>query len=203
LLTDEIVRFVAQSNKFVPHFHIPLQSGSNTILKAMRRRYERELYADRVKLIKELMPECCIGVDVIVGFPGETEDEFLQTYNFLNELNISYLHVFTYSERDNTTAVRVTEGVVPMAIRQQRNKMLTILSEKKRRKFYEDNIGNTATVLWEAERDGEFMHGFTQNYVKVKTPFTESLVNQTAQVNLQTIDTDGIVSVELVALVSA
>jgi threonylcarbamoyladenosine tRNA methylthiotransferase MtaB len=203
LLTDEIVRFVAQSTKFVPHFHIPLQSGSNTILKAMRRRYERELYASRIALIKELMPECCIGVDVIVGFPCETEEEFLQTYNFLNELNISYLHVFTYSERDNTTAVRVTEGVVPMAIRQQRNKMLTILSEKKRRKFYEENIGAIATVLWEAERDGEFMHGFTQNYVKVKTPFAESLVNQTAQVNLVNIDTDGVVSVELVEVVSA
>ena len=197
LLTDEIIRFVAQSTKFVPHFHIPLQSGSNTILKAMRRRYERELYAGRIALIKELMPDCCIGVDVIVGFPGETEAEFLQTYNFLNALNISYLHVFTYSERDNTTAVRVTEGVVPIAIRQQRNKMLTILSEKKRRYFYEQNLGTTSTVLWEAERDGEFMHGFTQNYVKVKTRYDETLVNQTALVELQAIDNDGVVSVTI------
>ncbi len=197
LLTDEIIRFVAQSKKFVPHFHIPLQSGSNKILKAMRRRYERELYADRVALIKQLMPDCCIGVDVITGFPGEGEEEFLETYNFLNGLDISYLHVFTYSERDNTTAVRVTEGVVPMQVRQERNKMLTILSEKKRRAFYEQNIGKTATVLWEAERDGAFMHGFTQNYVKVKTAYTEGLVNQTVPVQLNAIDADGVVEVSL------
>jgi threonylcarbamoyladenosine tRNA methylthiotransferase MtaB len=197
LLTDEVIHFVAQSKKFVPHFHIPLQSGSDVILKAMRRRYERGLYESRVKLIKELMPQCCIGVDVIVGFPGETEEEFLETYNFLNGLDISYLHVFTYSERDNTTAVRVTEGVVPMATRQQRNKMLTILSEKKRRLFYEQNLSSTATVLWEAERDGEFMHGFTQNYVKVKTLFNPALVNQTALVELQAINVDGVVSVAI------
>lgn len=197
LLTDEIIRFVAQSNKFVPHFHIPLQSGSDTILKAMRRRYVSELYASRIKLIKELMPDCCIGVDVITGFPGESEEEFLKTYNFINELPVSYLHVFTYSERDNTTAVRVTEGVVPMTTRQQRNKMLTILSEKKRRKFYEENIGTTRTVLWEGEREGDFMLGFTENYVKVKTTFDETLVNTTATVELNAIDADGVVSVEI------
>lgn len=197
LLSDAIIRFVASSNKFVPHFHIPLQSGSNTILKAMRRRYERELYASRVALIKQLMPNCCIGVDVIVGFPTEGEDEFMETYEFLNQLDISYLHVFTYSERDNTTAVRVTEGVVPMAIRQQRNKMLTILSEKKKRAFYQTNLGQTHTILWEAEQDGDYMHGFTPNYVKVKTPYNAQLVNTLTPATITALTPDGIAICEL------
>lgn len=197
LLSDDIIRFVASSNKFVPHFHIPLQSGSNTILKAMRRRYERELYASRVALIKQLMPNCCIGVDVIVGYPTEGEAEFLETYEFLNQLDISYLHVFTYSERDNTTAVRVTEGVVPMAIRQQRNKMLTILSEKKKRAFYQTNLGQTHTILWEAEQDGDYMHGFTPNYVKVKTPYNPQLVNTLTPATITGLTPDGIAICEL------
>ena len=138
LLTNKIIEFVSVSKKFVPHFHIPLQSGSDEILKSMRRKYERKLYAERVKKIKSLIPDCCIGVDVIVGFPGETNEKFMETYNFLNELEISYLHVFTYSERDNTTAVRM-EDVIPMNIRNERSKMLRILSEKKRRAFYEKN----------------------------------------------------------------
>src|SRR5690606_1690599 len=136
LLTDEVISFVAASKKFVPHFHIPLQSGSDELLRTMRRRYRTDLYMDRIAHIKRVMPDCCIGVDVIVGFPGETEEEFQKTYKFLNELNISYLHVFTYSERANTPAVEM-DGVVPMKERNRRSKMLRILSEKKRRAFYE------------------------------------------------------------------
>ena len=170
LLKNETIDFVAQSNRFVPHFHIPLQSGSDKILKLMRRRYLRDLYAERVKKIKSVMPHCCIGVDVIVGFPGESEDDFLDTYNFLNELDISYLHVFTYSERDNTEAIHLP-GVVPMAVRHKRNKMLRILSAKKRRFFYEQNLGQTCKVLFEADNKNGFMHGFTPNYIKVKTPY--------------------------------
>jgi threonylcarbamoyladenosine tRNA methylthiotransferase MtaB len=192
LLTNDIIAFVAQSDKFVPHFHIPLQSGSNKILDLMRRRYQRELYADRIATIKRLMPHCCIGVDVIVGFPGETEEEFMETYNFLNELPVSYLHVFTYSERPNTTALRL-KGRVLNSIRSDRNKMLTILSEKKRRFFYEQNIGAAAEVLWEHEAHANEMNGFTANYVKIKAPYNPALVNTIQQVQLQEIDADGLV----------
>ncbi|MCX6295679.1 MAG: tRNA (N(6)-L-threonylcarbamoyladenosine(37)-C(2))-methylthiotransferase MtaB [Bacteroidetes bacterium] len=190
LLKDETIAFVGGSKKFVPHFHIPLQSGSNKILKAMRRRYLRELYFDRVNKIKSLMPHCCIGVDVIVGFPGETDEDFLDTFNFLNELPISYLHVFTYSERDNTDAIQLKESI-PMAIRKKRNKMLRILSAKKLRYFYEQHIGNSRTVLFEADNKNGYMHGFTDNYIKVKTPYDPSLINQLKQVELKELDADG------------
>ena len=195
LLKNETIDFVAQSNRFVPHFHIPLQSGSDKILKLMRRRYLRDLYAERVKKIKSVMPHCCIGVDVIVGFPGETEDDFLDTYNFLNELDISYLHVFTYSERDNTEAIHLAD-VVPMAVRHKRNKMLRILSAKKRRFFYEQNLGQTFKVLFEADNKNGFMHGFTPNYIKVKTPYDATLINQSMDVSLQSIDKEGEVLIE-------
>ncbi|MES2140104.1 MAG: tRNA (N(6)-L-threonylcarbamoyladenosine(37)-C(2))-methylthiotransferase MtaB [Bacteroidota bacterium] len=194
LLKDEIIEYVAQSKRFVPHFHIPLQSGSNKMLKAMRRRYLRELYSERVAKIKTLMPQCCIGVDVIVGFPGETEEDFLETYNFLNELNISYLHVFTYSERDNTDAINLKDAV-PVAIRKKRNKMLRILSAKKIRHFYEQHLGNTFTVLFEGDNKDGFMHGFTDNYIKVKTPFNPGFINQLKQVTLKELDVDGSVLV--------
>lgn len=196
LLKDEIIDYVSQSKRFVPHFHIPLQSGSNKILKAMRRRYIRELYSDRVAKIKSVMPHCCIGVDVIVGFPGETDDDFLETYNFINELDISYLHVFTYSERDNTDAIHL-KNVVPMNIRKKRNKMLRILSAKKLRHFYEQHLGQTRPVLFEADKTQTFMHGFTDNYIKVKTPFNASLINQLKDVTLTSILADGSVEAEM------
>lgn len=195
LLKNEIIDFVAQSKKFVPHFHIPLQSGSNKILKAMRRRYLRELYSDRVDRIKKLMPQCCIGVDVIVGFPGESEDDFIETYNFLNKLDVSYLHVFTYSERDNTDAKKLKD-TVPIPIRKKRNKMLRILSAKKLRHFYEQHLGETRIVLFEGDNKGGFMHGFTDNYIKVKTPFNSLLINQLRQVSLKELDPDGSVLAE-------
>lgn len=190
LLKDEIIDFVSSSNKFAPHFHIPLQSGSNTILRSMKRRYLRELYSERVSKIKELMPDCCIGVDVIVGFPGETEEHFLETYNFINNLNISYLHVFTYSERDNTEALNLP-GVVPVAERKRRNKMLRILSAKKLRAFYESQKAKELTVIFEAENKSGFMYGFTQNYVKVKYPFTANLCNLPLSVIVEDFDEDG------------
>ncbi|MDT0651414.1 tRNA (N(6)-L-threonylcarbamoyladenosine(37)-C(2))-methylthiotransferase MtaB [Autumnicola edwardsiae] len=195
LLKNETIDFVAESRSFVPHFHIPLQSGSNSILKAMRRRYMRELYVNRVEQIKAVMPDACIGVDVIVGFPGETDDHFLETYNFLNELDISYLHVFTYSERDNTPAAAMA-GAVPLKVRKKHSKMLRGLSVKKRRAFYESQIGNTATVLFEGENKKGFIHGFTENYVKVKTPWNPALVNTLHEIRLQEIDTDGLVRLE-------
>ncbi len=195
LLKNETIEFVAQSNAFVPHFHIPLQSGSNTILKSMRRRYMRELYVDRVEQIKSVMPDACIGVDVIVGFPGETEEHFLETYNFLNELDISYLHVFTYSERDNTVAAQMEE-VVPLKVRKKRSKMLRGLSVKKRRAFYESQLGKTATVLFEGENKEGYIHGFTENYVKVKTPWNPELVNTLHEIRLDRIDEDGLVRFE-------
>ena len=202
LLSNEIINFTATSNKFTPHFHIPLQSGNNDILKQMRRRYKRELYVDRVSTIKNLMPNCCIGVDVIVGFPGETEERFLDTYNFLKDLDISYLHVFTYSERDNTTAVRMDE-IVPVNVRRERSKMLQILSDKKRRTFYEQNIGNQATVLFEAEEHDGFIHGFTENYVKVKTAYKPELVNAMCNIELTYIDIDGLVKCNVLETVLA
>ena len=176
LLKNETIDFVSNSDTFVPHFHIPLQSGSNALLKLMRRRYNRELYVDRVSRIKSVMPNACIGVDVIVGFPGETEELFLETYNFLNDLDISYLHVFTYSERDNTLAAEM-EGVVPIKVRKKRSKMLRGLSAKKRRAFYETQINNSLTVLFEGENKEGYIHGFTENYVKIKAPWNLSLIH--------------------------
>lgn len=195
LLKNETIDFVSKSRTFVPHFHIPLQSGSNTILKKMKRRYLRELYQDRVAKIREVMPHACIGVDVIVGFPGETDELFLETYNFLNEMDISYLHVFTYSERDNTEAVMM-EGVVPMNVRSKRSKMLRGLSVKKRRAFYESQLGTNRTVLFEGENKEGYIHGFTENYVKVKTPWNPELVNTLHDIHLTKIDEDGMVRME-------
>ena len=190
LLTNEVIEFVSASDRFVPHFHIPLQSGSNKILGLMRRRYRRELYVERVSKIKELMPDCCIGVDVIVGFPGETREDFLDTYNFLNELDISYLHVFTYSERENTPAAEMKDPV-PGSDRFERNKMLHILSEKKRRAFYETQTGKQAQVLFEADHKSGFMHGFSRNYVKVKAPYDPLMVNEIRSVRFEDIASDG------------
>jgi threonylcarbamoyladenosine tRNA methylthiotransferase MtaB len=194
LLTNEIIEFVSSSERFVPHFHIPLQSGSNTILRSMGRRYLRELYEDRVNKIKNLMPHCCIGADVIVGFPGETDELFLETYNFLNELDISYLHVFTYSERANTRAVEM-DGIVPMKKRNERSKMLRILSEKKKRKFYEENLGKTYTVLFEEDIENGQMHGFTENYIRVSAKYDPILINELKTVTLNEINEKGVVKV--------
>ena len=195
LLKDSTINFVSQSNSFVPHFHIPLQSGSNVMLKAMRRRYMKELYQDRVEHIKSVMPDACIGVDVILGFPGETDDLFLETYNFLNTLNISYLHVFTYSERPNTHAATLA-GIVPKSVRAKRSKMLRGLSVKKRRAFYESQIGKQRTVLFEGENKEGYIHGFTENYVKVKAPWNPELVNTLHEIRLTEIDSDGLVRFE-------
>jgi threonylcarbamoyladenosine tRNA methylthiotransferase MtaB len=197
LLKNETIDFVAQSKSFVPHFHIPLQSGSDKILKLMRRRYLSQLYVDRVHQIKKAMPHACIGVDVIVGFPGETDEDFLETYNFLNELDISYLHVFTYSERDNTVAAEM-EGVVAKNVRSKRSKMLRGLSVKKRRAFYESQLGSTRTVLFEGENKEGYIHGFTENYVKVKAPWNPELINTLQKVELTKIDADGLVRFEFV-----
>ncbi|ATA91221.1 tRNA (N(6)-L-threonylcarbamoyladenosine(37)-C(2))-methylthiotransferase MtaB [Capnocytophaga canimorsus] len=195
LLKDETIDFVSKSKTFVPHFHIPLQSGSNEILKKMKRRYLRELYQNRVAKIRQVMPDACIGVDVIVGFPGETDELFLETYRFLSELDISYLHVFTYSERDNTEAV-LMEGVVPAEVRAKRSRMLRGLSAKKRHAFYQSQLGTEHTVLFEGENKKGYIYGFTENYVKVKTPWNPELVNTLHQVKLTSIDEDGSVRVE-------
>ncbi|AUS04192.1 tRNA (N(6)-L-threonylcarbamoyladenosine(37)-C(2))-methylthiotransferase MtaB [Pseudotamlana carrageenivorans] len=192
LLKNETIDLVSKSRAFVPHFHVPLQSGSNEILKKMKRRYMRELYVDRVSKIKEVMPHACIGVDVIVGFPGETDELFLETYTFLSTLDISYLHVFTYSERDNTEAVDM-DGVVPNNVRSKRSKMLRGLSVKKRRAFYESQLGTQRTVLFESENKEGYIHGFTENYVKVKAPWNPELVNTLHDVVLTEIDDDGLV----------
>ncbi len=192
LLKDETIEFVSKSKSFVPHFHIPLQSGSDELLKKMKRRYLVQTYTNRVSKIKEVMPNACIGVDVIVGFPGETDELFLETYNYLNEMDISYLHVFTYSERPNTEAVKL-DGVVPKKIRAKRSKMLRGLSAKKRRSFYESQLGKTAKVLFENENKEGFINGFTENYVKVKTPWNPELVNTLHTISLTEIDSDGLV----------
>ncbi len=194
LLTNEIIDYVAQSQRFMPHFHIPLQSGSNKILKLMRRRYNRELYADRVAHIKQLMPHCCIGVDVITGFPGETHEDFLETYHFLNDLDISYLHVFTYSERANTAAIDF-EAPVPVSIRQDRTTQLMNLSEKKRRFFYQQHLGTNQNVLWEAENDQNRMFGFTNNYIKTETEYDPLLVNEISPVTLANLTPQNTVSI--------
>lgn len=200
LLKDEVIEFVAQSKHFAPHFHIPLQSGNNDILSLMKRRYKKELYQDRVSKIKELMPQCCIGVDVIVGFPGETLEHFNDTYRFLNELDVSYLHVFTYSERDNTEAIQLT-GVVEMSERKRRNKMLRILSAKKLRQFYEQNLNKPYTVLFEHENKNGTMYGFTENYLKIVSPYNEALVNKLIVVTTNALTEDGFVSIKDVELV--
>ena len=197
LLKNETIDFVSKSRTFVPHFHIPLQSGSDAILKKMKRRYLREVYTDRVTRIREVMPHACIGVDVIVGFPGETDEHFLETYHFLNDLDISYLHVFTYSERDNTEAA-VMDGVVPSNVRSKRSKMLRGLSVKKRRAFYESQIGSNRTVLFESENKEGYIHGFTENYVKIKTPWNPELVNTLHDIKLTKIDEDGSVRLEFI-----
>ena len=195
LLKNETIEFVAKSKSFVPHFHIPLQSGSDALLKLMKRRYLTALYTERIEKIKEELPNCCIGVDVIVGFPGETEEHFLETYNYLNQLDISYLHVFTYSERDNTEAAEM-EGVVPKNIRNKRSKMLRGLSVKKRRAFYESQLGNELEVLFESDNKEGYIQGFTENYIKVKTPWNPSLVNTLHRVTLKDIAEDGLVKIE-------
>ena len=196
LLTNEIISFVAGSKRFVPHFHIPLQSGSNKILKLMGRRYLRELYVDRVNHIKSLMPHCCIGGDVIVGFPGETEKDFMDTYRFLQELDISYLHVFTYSERANTRAVEM-EGIVPGSERSKRSKMLRILSQKKKHHFYEQNLERQSTILFEEENVNGKILGFSENYVRVATDYNEALVNQLIPGKIKSINEDQYAVAEL------
>lgn len=199
LLKNETIEFVSQSRTFVPHFHIPLQSGSNDILKKMKRRYMRELYSERVAKIREVMPHACIGVDVIVGFPGETDEHFLDTYHFLHDLDISYLHVFTYSERDNTEAI-LMDGIVPNNVRAKRSKMLRGLSVKKRRAFYESQLGTIRTVLFEGENKEGYIYGFTENYVKVKTPWNPALVNTLHAVELTHIDEDGSVRISFITV---
>ncbi len=194
LLKDESIELVAKSKRFVPHFHIPLQSGSDDLLKKMKRRYLTNIYTNRVAKIREVMPDSCIGVDVIVGFPGETDEKFLETYNFINELPISYLHVFTYSERENTEAADM-EGAIPIPERKRRNKMLRILSEKKKMAFYQTQLGKTLPVLWEHENKNGLMFGFTENYVRVQKPFDEQSSNQIEFLKLDKIESDGTVSV--------
>jgi len=198
LLTNEIIEFVAQSDKFVPHFHIPLQSGSNHLLKQMKRRYTRELYTEKVTKIKLLMPDASIGVDVIIGFPGETDELFLETYQFLNELNIAYLHVFTYSERSNTEAI-LMDGVVPKNIRNKRSKMLRGLSAKKLVAFYETQLGKTKPVLFEKAKKEDLMFGFTDNYVKVSYPYKKEMINSIQKVKLTEIDANGNVAIDLLS----
>jgi len=194
LLKDESIELVSKSKSFVPHFHIPLQSGSDDLLKKMKRRYLTKLYSERISKIREVMPDAAIGVDVIVGFPGETEEKFLETYQYLNSLPISYLHVFTYSERENTEAAEM-EGIVPIPERKKRNKMLRILSEKKKMAFYQTQLGKTLPVLWEHENKNGMMFGFTENYVRVQKPFDETSVNQIEFLKLDKIENDGTVSV--------
>lgn len=195
LLSDEIINFcLLSSDKFVPHFHIPLQSGSDLLLEKMRRKYKTDLYTNRVEQIKSLSPDACIGVDVIVGFPGETDEEFMKTYNYLKDLDISYLHVFTYSERANTTANKMKDAV-PMHVRKDRSKMLHILSDKKKRAFYESQLEKKRLVLWESENHDGVMHGFTENYVKVKKPYDKESENTLELVQFNRIDSDGIIQI--------
>lgn len=198
LLHDAIIDHVAESERFAPHFHIPLQSGSDALLAAMKRKYDTQLYTSRIQRIRERMPEAAIGVDVIVGFPGETDAHFEETFEYLHSLDITYLHVFTYSERPNTVAVKL-DGVVPMEVRHERNKRLRILSEKKKRAFYEQQAGRLESVLWESEREHNMLYGFTGNYVKVKTAFDPALVNTFTSITLGTPDRDGIIPVNLEA----
>ena len=196
LCTNEVIDFVANSRHFVPHFHMPLQSGNDKQLRAMKRRYKSALYADRVARIKQRMPHCCIGVDVIVGFPGESEADFLKSYQFINELDVSYLHVFTYSERAHTPAIEM-ENPVPLEERRRRNKMLSILSEKKKRNFYEQNLGRVRPVLFEKDRTGNRLSGFTDNYIRIDADLDHNLVNRVAPVRLLEILPDGLMNIEL------
>jgi len=196
LLKNETINFVANSQKFVPHFHIPLQSGSNKILKLMKRRYQRELYSDRVNQIKQSMPDCCIGVDVITGFPGETDEDFLDTYNYLNQLDIAYLHVFTYSERANTEAA-VYPNSVGMAERKRRTKMLRILSSKKKTEFYNRFKNTTQEVLFEFEQKNDRIYGYSRNYLRVSVPYNTELVNSKRMVKIGKIDAEGNLTGEL------
>jgi threonylcarbamoyladenosine tRNA methylthiotransferase MtaB len=198
LCTNEVIDFVAASKRFMPHFHMPLQSGNDKQLRAMRRRYKRELYAQRVARIKSVMPHCCIGVDVIVGFPGETKEDFELSYQFINELDISYLHVFTYSERPNTPAYDMAD-VVDMGERRRRNKMLTILSDKKRRFFYEQQLGQTRPVLFERSKKEGMLSGFTDNYVRIETPEGGGLLNDIHPVELQSVTPEGKVHIKVLA----
>ncbi len=195
LCTDEVISFVAQSQRFMPHFHMPLQSGNNKQLADMRRRYRRELYAERVAYIRQLMPHCCIGVDLIVGFPGETEADFLETYRFVNELEVSYLHVFTYSERPNTQAAEMAD-VVPTHERRRRNEMLTILSEKKRRLFYQNHVGEQRPVLFEKSTEPGKMSGFTDNYIRIEMPLVESWLNTVRPMRLERVNGEGLMEVK-------
>lgn len=200
LLSNKAIEFVAKSKRFVPHFHIPLQSGSPEVLRLMKRRYKKELYIDRVKQIKSLMPDCCIGVDVIVGHPGETEERFLETYNYINELDVSYLHVFSYSERANTEAVAIHPKVSKQD-KSKRSKMLHILSEKKKRAFYESQIGKTKNVLFEDDVEEGQMHGWTENYVRVTAKYDPLLINTTKEVSLTGFNDKGLVEVSETDLV--
>jgi threonylcarbamoyladenosine tRNA methylthiotransferase MtaB len=199
LLSNEIIDFcLSDSKRFVPHFHVPLQSGSDRILHLMRRKYERSLYAERVQQIKSLRKDACIGVDVIVGFPGETDEDFMETIDFLKDLDISYLHVFTYSERANTGAPKLGEAV-PMDVRRERSKQLHLLSDRKKRQFYEENRESKRSVLFEQEEDEGLMYGFTENYVKVKYPYDPQLVNTFQEIILTEVDRDGIMKCELLS----
>ena len=196
LLSDDIINFVSNSKKFVPHFHIPMQSGSDTILKLMKRRYLSKLYRDRINHVKQVMPNACIGADVIVGFPGETEEEFMKTYNFIKSLDLSYLHVFTYSERDNTEAVGLN-NVVPSNIRSKRSKLLRALSVQLKRKFYMSQLGTIKNVLFEPENRNGFIYGFSNNYVRIKTPWRSSIKDKIIPFELQNISDDGLVTGEV------
>ena len=190
LLTDEIISFISKSNKFVPHFHIPLQSGSDQILKKMRRRYKTDLYESRVELIRKLIPNASIGVDVIVGFPGETDEMFLETYNFIEKLDVTYLHVFSYSERENTKAIELN-GVVPKKTRNKRSKLLRLLSASKKTSFYKNNIGNDYNVLFESENKNGLIEGYTENYIRVRKDWNKNLVGQIRKVRIEKVDSDG------------
>ncbi len=190
LLTDEIISFISKSNKFVPHFHIPLQSGSDQILKKMRRRYKTDLYESRVKLIRKLIPNASIGVDVIVGFPGETDEMFLETYNFIEKLDVTYLHVFSYSERENTKAIELN-GVVPKKTRNKRSKLLRLLSASKKTSFYKNNIGNDYNVLFESENKNGLIEGYTENYIRVRKDWNKNLVGQIRKVRIEKVDSEG------------
>ena len=190
LLTDEIISFISKSNKFVPHFHIPLQSGSDQILKKMRRRYKTDLYESRVELIRKLIPNASIGVDVIVGFPGETDEMFLETYNFIEKLDVTYLHIFSYSERENTKAIELN-GVVPKKTRNKRSKLLRLLSASKKTSFYKNNIGTDYNVLFESENKNGLIEGYTENYIRVRKDWNKNLVGQIRKVRIEKVDSEG------------
>jgi len=189
LLTDEIISFISKSKRFVPHFHIPLQSGSDEILKKMRRRYKTGLYKSRVDLIKKLMPSASIGVDVIVGFPGETDEMFLETYDFIKKLDVSYLHVFSYSERENTRAIELN-GVVPKKTRNKRSKLLRLLSASKKSRFYKQHIGGNYNVLFESENKNGFIEGYTENYIRVRKNWNKNLVGKIQKVKIEKVDSE-------------